>query len=57
LASAPRQIPYRVDNSYFKIILTSEDKDSLDVSGGFAFYLPEVLQKDLGFTLWAIKEK
>ena len=57
LASAPRQIPYRVDNSYFKIILTPEDKDSLDVSGGFAFYLPEVFQRDLGFTLWAIKEK
>lgn len=57
LASAPRQIPYRVDNSYFKIILGLEDKNSLEVSGGFAFYLPELLQRDLGFTLWAIKDK
>jgi len=57
LASAPRQIPYRVDNSYFKIILTEEDKHILDISGGFAFYLPELLQRDLGFTLWAIKNK
>jgi len=57
LASAPRQIPYRVDNSYFKIILTEENKQVLDISGGFAFYLPELLQRDLGFTLWAIKNK
>ena len=57
LASAPRQIPYRVDNSYFKIILTSEDKNTLEISGGFSFYLPESLQRDLGFTLWAIKDK
>ena len=57
LASAPRQIPYRVDNSYFKIVLSEDDKSSLEVSGGFAFYLPELLQRDLGFTFWAIKNK
>lgn len=57
LASAPRQIPYRVDNSYFKIVLTSQEKNILSSSTGFAFYLPEVMQKGLGFTLWSIIEK
>jgi len=57
LASAPRQIPYRVDNSYFKIVLSAEDKNTLDLSTGFAFYLPETMQRDLGFTLWSITEK
>ena len=56
LASAPRQIPYRVDNSYFKIVLTKEEKATLEISGGFSFYLPERLHQDMGFTLWAIKE-
>jgi len=55
LASAPRQIPYRVDNSYFKIVLENDEKNNLEVSGGFAFYLSESLQQDLGFTLWFIK--
>lgn len=57
LASAPRQIPYRVDNSYFKIILTEEEKSRLEISGGFAFYLAEIQQRDFGFTLWSIIEK
>jgi len=57
LASAPRQIPYRVDNSYFKIVLREEEKSRLEISGGFAFYLAESQQRDLGFTLWSIIDK
>jgi len=57
LASAPRQIPYRVDNSYFKIVLTPNHINELSQSAGFAFYLPENLQKGLRFTLWAIRDE
>jgi len=57
LASAPRQIPYRVDNSYFKIVLTNQEKNLLNLSTGFAFYLPEAMQQGLEFTLWSIIEK
>jgi len=57
LASAPRQIPYRVDNSYFKIVLTSENIRELSQSAGFAFYLPENLQEGINFTLWGIRNE
>lgn len=57
LASAPRQIPYRVHNSYFKIILNKENKKDLQQSAGISFYLAENLQEGLTFRLWSIRDE
>ncbi|SFV51321.1 Uncharacterized protein ImpJ/VasE [hydrothermal vent metagenome] len=57
LSIAPREIPHRVDSSYFKINLSRENIAELSKSGGFAFYLSEKEQSGLEFRLWAIKKR
>ncbi|WP_457745787.1 type VI secretion system baseplate subunit TssK [Sulfurimonas sp.] len=54
LATAPRQIPYKVNYLYFKIELQDEDKTKLARSGGFAFHLSGELP-NVEYTLWAIR--
>jgi type VI secretion system protein ImpJ len=54
LASAPRQIPYKVNYLYFKLDLKDEDKVKLARSGGFAFRMPTELP-GVEYTLWAIR--
>jgi len=57
LSIAPREIPQRVDNSYFRVDLTKENIAELFKSGGFAFYLSEKEQNGLEFKFWAIKKR
>jgi type VI secretion system protein ImpJ len=54
LASAPRQIPYKVNYLYFQLEINSEDKEKLMNSGGFAFHLSGELP-NVVYTLWAIR--
>ncbi len=54
LSSPPREIPYRVNHLYFKVELSSIDKDELERSGGFAFHLSAELP-NLAYALWAIR--
>lgn len=54
LASAPRQIPYKVNYLYFKVELKDDDKEKLAHSGGFAFHLSGDLPS-VEYTLWAIR--
>jgi len=54
LATAPRQIPYKVNYLYFKVELQDEDKVKLTRSGGFAFHLSGELP-NVEYTLWAIR--
>ena len=54
LATAPRQIPYKVNYIYFKVELEMEDKEKLARSGGFAFHLSGDLP-NVDYTLWAIR--
>ncbi|PHR56518.1 MAG: type VI secretion system baseplate subunit TssK [Arcobacter sp.] len=54
LATAPRQIPYKVNYIYFKVELEAEDKEKLTHSGGFAFHLSGELP-NVEYTLWAIR--
>ncbi|WP_324172463.1 type VI secretion system baseplate subunit TssK [Sulfurimonas sp.] len=54
LATAPRQIPYKVNYIYFKVELEQEDKEKLVRSGGFAFHLSGELP-NVEYTLWAIR--
>lgn len=54
LPAAPRQIPYRMNHVYFKIELSSEDKRTLQTSGGMAFHLTGDIE-DITYDLWAIR--
>lgn len=54
LSVAPRQIPYRMDNLYFKVELTAEDKEKLKASGGFALHLSKEIPS-IRYELWAIR--
>ncbi len=54
LASAPRQIPYKVNYLYFQLEINAEDKEKLMNSGGFAFHLSGELPS-VAYTLWAIR--
>ena len=57
LTSAPREIPFRVDQRYFKIHLASEDKKKLLRSSGMALHYPETENLKMEFALWSIKEQ
>jgi len=57
LTSAPREIPFRVDQRYFKIHLTGEDKKKLLRSSGMALHYPETENMQIEFALWSIKEQ
>ncbi|WP_428739503.1 type VI secretion system baseplate subunit TssK [Sulfurimonas sp.] len=54
LSSPPREIPYRVNNLYFQIELTSENRIELEKSGGFAFHLSAELP-NVVYALWSIR--
>lgn len=54
LATAPRQIPYKVNFIYFKIDLSMEEKEKLTHSGGFAFHLTGEI-KNITYAIWAIR--
>lgn len=54
LSVAPRQIPYRMNNLYFRLELSPEDKENLKASGGFALHLSKEIP-DIQYELWAIR--
>ena len=54
LANPPKEIPYRVNHLYFKLELSTENKNELLKSAGFAFHLSSKLP-NVKYSLWAIK--
>lgn len=54
LSVAPRQIPYRMNNIYFKLELNTEDRAKLKSSGGFAFHLSKEVS-NIAYDLWVIR--
>jgi len=56
LTTAPREIPYKVNQSYYKINISSEDKQKLLKTSGLALHYPESDNFSIEFLLWAIKE-
>lgn len=54
LSVAPRQIPYRMNNIYFKLELNAEDRAKLKSSGGFAFHLSKEIA-NITYGLWVIR--
>ncbi len=54
LSVAPRQIPYRMNNIYFKLELNAEDREKLKSSGGFAFHLSKEIA-NIAYDLWVIR--
>ena len=57
LSSAPREIPYRVNQSYYQITLDPEAKQKLLKSSGIALHYPETANLSIEFILWAIKNQ
>lgn len=57
LSSAPREIPYRVNQSYYQITLDTEGKQKLLKSSGIALHYPETANLTIEFILWAIKNQ
>jgi len=56
LTTAPREIPYKVNQSYYRIKLTPEDKQKLVKTSGMALHYPETENLTIEFLLWSIKE-
>ncbi|MCF6244396.1 MAG: type VI secretion system baseplate subunit TssK [Sulfurovum sp.] len=56
LTTAPREIPYKVNQSYYRIIIKPEDKQKLLKTSGIALHYPETEILHIDFLLWAIKE-
>ena len=57
LSAAPREIPYRVNQSYFKISMRPEDKQKMLRASGIALHYPETQNLNIEFILWAIKNQ
>jgi type VI secretion system protein ImpJ len=57
LSAAPREIPYRVNQSYFRISMSAEDRQKLFRSSGLALHYPETQNLNIEFVLWAIKNQ
>ncbi len=57
LPAAPREIPYRLNQSYFTIRLTDEEREKLLHSAGIALHYPETKNLQLELSLWAIKNR
>jgi type VI secretion system protein ImpJ len=57
LSAAPREIPYRVNQSYFRITMSAEDKQKLLRASGLALHYPETENLTIEFILWAIKNQ
>ncbi len=56
LAAAPRQIPYRMNYTYFGIELSPEDRQKLKSSGGMALHLTGEIE-GIVYNLWVIRGK
>ena len=56
LTTAPREIPYKVNQSYYRITLSPEDKQKLLKTSGLALHYPETENLAVEFFLWAIKQ-
>jgi type VI secretion system protein ImpJ len=56
LAAAPRQIPYRMNYTYFGIELSPEDRQKLKSSGGMALHLTGEIEGII-YNLWVIRGK
>lgn len=54
LPTAPRQIPYRVNHTYFQLDITAEEKKVLHTSGGMALHLTGEIE-GIEYHLWAIR--
>lgn len=54
LATAPRQIPYKVNYIYFKIDLKADEREKLTQSGTFAFHLAGEIP-NIEYIIWAIR--
>lgn len=55
LPTAPRQIPYRVNHSYFEVELSHDEKKILHASGGMALHLAGDIE-GIEYHLWAVRE-
>lgn len=56
LTTAPKEIPYRVNNLYFGITLKNADKEELIKSSGIALHFPDTDKFNIEFVLWAIRK-
>ena len=56
LATAPKEVPYRVDNLYFAITLKNSDKANLLKSTGLALHFPDTDKYNIEFMLWSIRK-
>ena len=57
LTTAPKEIPYRVNNLYFAISLKASDKENLLKSTGIALHFPETDKYNIEFVLWSIRKE
>jgi len=57
LSAAPREIPYRVNQSYFRISMSTEERQKLLRASGLALHYPETENLTIEFILWAIKNQ
>jgi len=56
LTTAPREIPYKVNQSYYRITLSDVDKQKLLKTSGIALHYPEDSHLSIEFLLWSIKQ-
>ena len=56
LTTAPREIPYKVNQSYYRINIQTEDKQKLLKTSGIALHYPETENLTIEFLLWSIKQ-
>lgn len=57
LSSVPRELPYRVNQSYFRIVMDAKDIAGLMKSPGLALHFPDTEKSGIEFMLWAIKKQ
>jgi len=55
LPAAPREIPHRINQTYFRIMLSREEIAKLQRASGLALHYPKTANLTIDFTLWAIK--
>jgi len=56
LSTVPREIPFRVNNLYFKISIGASEREKLLKSTGLAVHFPVANKYSLEFSLWAIRK-
>jgi len=57
LTTAPKEVPYRVNNLYLALTLKSSDKDNLLKSSGIALHFPDTDKYNIEFILWSIRQE